>query len=80
PLGGLGMSRLRLHIPSPWQQAVAIYELLANHTLGIALAKHADYRSPVFLPAGNLKPVGFEPEEAMLPYPAPSFIGYRLLT
>ncbi|MHC2219992.1 type VI secretion system baseplate subunit TssF [Rhizobium leguminosarum] len=80
PVGSLGMSRLRLHIPSPWQQAVAIYELLANHTLGIALAKHADDRSPVFLPAGNLKPVGFEPEEAMLPYPAPSFTGYRLLT
>ncbi|MGK6316966.1 type VI secretion system baseplate subunit TssF [Neorhizobium sp. DT-125] len=78
--GDLGVRRIRLHIPSPWQQAVAVYELLANHTLGIALAKHADDRAPVFLPATNLKPVGFEPEQAMLPYPAPSFTGYRLLT
>lgn len=80
PFGEIGVGKLRLHIPSPWQQAVAIYELLANHTLGIALARHADDREPVFLPARNLKPVGFEPEQAMLPYPAPSFIGYRLLT
>ncbi|WP_117190282.1 type VI secretion system baseplate subunit TssF [Rhizobium terrae] len=80
PFGELGVSRLRLHIPSPWQQAAAIYELMANHTLGIALAKHADDRAPVFLTARNLRPVGFEPEQAMLPYPAPSFVGYRLLT
>lgn len=80
PFGDIGISRLRLHIPSPWRQAVAIHELLANHTLGIALARHADDREPVFLPANNLKPVGFEPEQAMLPYPAPSFVGYRLLT
>ncbi|RWX81498.1 type VI secretion system baseplate subunit TssF [Neorhizobium lilium] len=78
--GDLGVTRIRLHIPSPWQQAVAIHELLANHTLGIALARHADDRDPVFLPRTKLTPVGFEPEEAMLPYPAPSFTGYRLLT
>ncbi|CDZ51780.1 type VI secretion system baseplate subunit TssF [Neorhizobium galegae] len=76
----IGITRLRLHIPSPWRQAVAIHELLANHTLGLALARHADDREPVFLSANNLKPVGFDPEQAMLPYPAPSFIGYRLLT
>ncbi|HLP69323.1 MAG TPA: type VI secretion system baseplate subunit TssF [Rhizobium sp.] len=80
PFGDLGVGAMRLHISSPWQQAVAIYELLANHTLGIALAKHADDPAPVFLPARNLKPVGFDPEEAMLPYPTASFTGYRLLT
>lgn len=80
PIGDLGLRRLRVHIPTAWQQAVAIFELLANHTLGIALAKHADDREAIFLPADRLKPVGFEPDQAMLPYPAPSFIGYRLLT
>ncbi len=80
PLGDLSLRRLRLHIPSPWQQAVSIYELLANHTLGMALARHADDRDAIFLPRGKLGTVGFEPEQAMLPYPAPSFVGYRLLT
>ncbi len=80
PLGEIGLDRLRLHIASSWQQAVAIHELLVNHTLGIALAHHADDRAPVMLPAKALGPVGFEADEAILPYPASSFTGYRLLT
>ncbi|TIX90147.1 type VI secretion system baseplate subunit TssF [Rhizobium sp. P44RR-XXIV] len=76
----IGLDRLRLHIASSWQQAVAIHELLANHTLGIALARHADDRAPVMLPAKALQPIGFEPDEAILPYPTSSFAGYRLLT
>jgi type VI secretion system protein ImpG len=35
---------------------------------------------PISLPATSIKPVGFEPDEAMLPYTARSFAGYRLLT
>ncbi|WP_412065300.1 type VI secretion system baseplate subunit TssF [Rhizobium sp. SYY.PMSO] len=80
PLDEIGLDRLRLHIASSWQQAVAIHELLVNHTLGIALAHHADDRAPVMLPAKALGPVGFEADEAILPYPASSFTGYRLLT
>ncbi len=80
PLGEIGLDRLRLHIASSWQQAVAIHELLVNHTLGIALAHHADDRAPVMLPAKALGPVGFEADEAILPHPASSFTGYRLLT
>lgn len=79
-LGTVGLKTLRLHIAGPWQQAVAIHELLANHTLGMALAQHADDRSPVFLPARHLSPVGFEMGETMLPYPVQSFRGYQLLT
>lgn len=80
PLNEIGLDRLRLHIASSWQRAAAIHELLANHTLGIALAHHADDRAPVMLPAKALRPIGFEPDEAILPYPASSFAGYRLLT
>ncbi|HEX8096923.1 MAG TPA: type VI secretion system baseplate subunit TssF, partial [Pyrinomonadaceae bacterium] len=35
---------------------------------------------PIVLPASAVKPVGFEPDEGMLPYTARSFTGYRLLT
>jgi type VI secretion system protein ImpG len=80
PIGDLKLKRLRLHISSAWQQAVAIYELIINQSIGIALAKHADDGQTIFLPSSNLRPVGFDLEEAMLPYPAPSFNGYRLLT
>ncbi|TCN33809.1 type VI secretion system baseplate subunit TssF [Sinorhizobium americanum] len=79
-LSEIGLTTLRLHIACPWQQAVSLYELLVNHTLGIALARHADDTAPLFLPKSKLKPVGFEADQAMLPYPSSSFSGYRLLT
>lgn len=79
-LGEIGLKQLRLHVASAWQQAVAIHELLANHTLGMALALHADDRNAIMLPATDLRPVGLEPDQSMLPYPSSSFIGYRLLT
>lgn len=80
PLGSLGLTRLCLHIASPWQQAIQIHELLCNHTLGIALARHSGDLQPQILPARHLRPLGFEQNEALLPYPTPSFEGYRLLT
>ncbi|WEX08242.1 type VI secretion system baseplate subunit TssF [Chelativorans sp. AA-79] len=76
----IGLRRLRLHLASQWQVASALYELLANHTIGIALARHADDEAPFFLPPENLRPVGFGQKESMLPYPSASFSGYQLLT
>jgi type VI secretion system protein ImpG len=80
PIADIGLKRLRLHLAAPWQQATAVHELLANHTLGLALAHHSEDRNPRLLPASALRPVGFEPDESMLPYPPSSFAGYRLLT
>ncbi|MEL4376005.1 type VI secretion system baseplate subunit TssF [Brucella cytisi] len=76
----LGLKRLRLFLAAPWRQATGLYELLCNHTLGIAVARHSSDLDARFLPENSLRPVGFGPEEAMLPYPAVSFNGYRLLT
>ncbi|KQZ95175.1 type VI secretion system protein ImpG [Rhizobium sp. Root564] len=76
----MGLAKLQLFISSAWQQATALYELLANNCVGMALARHADDPQAVFLPANNLKPSGFARYQAMLPYPPNSFDGYRLLT
>lgn len=76
----MGIKRLSLSIASVWQQATGIFELLANQCLGIAFARHAEDRNAVFLPASNMRPKGFSADEAMLPTPASSFDGYRLLT
>lgn len=75
-----GLSRLRFYLAGPWQQAIQIHELLCNHTVGIALARHSSDLQPVILGSRNLQPLGFNRDEALLPYPAPSFEGYRLLT
>lgn len=79
-LDKLGLSTLRFQILAPWRDATALYELVHNHACGIALARHADDPQALFLPASQIKPVGFAPEEGMLPYPATSFAGYRLLS
>jgi type VI secretion system protein ImpG len=76
----MGIKKINLFIASVWQQATGLFELLANQSIGIAMARHADDRNPIFLPAGNLRVKGFAPDEAMLPTPASSFDGYRLLT
>ncbi|MUO79095.1 type VI secretion system baseplate subunit TssF [Agrobacterium vitis] len=79
-MAGLGVNRLTFFIASAWAQAAALFELLANHCIGMALARHSEDRNAVFLPAENLRPLGFAPEQAMLPTAPGSFAGYRLLT
>lgn len=80
PLSAVGLTHLRLCLTAPWQQAVGMHELLVNHVAGLAFARHADDRTAIFMPSSKLTPVGFQSDEAMLPYPAASFAGYRLLS
>ena len=80
PIAETGLDRLRLHlrgtIPAPMQ----LLELLCTSTVGIALADGPGDPRPTLLPREALRQVGFEPEEAALPWPARAFTGHRLLT
>jgi type VI secretion system protein ImpG len=76
----LGVDRLRFFLRGQPQQVFPLYELLFNNAVSIALADGPNDPNPVLLPASAIRPVGFEADEGMLPYPARSFIGYRLLT
>jgi type VI secretion system protein ImpG len=71
---------LRFCLTGQAQYASALYELLLNNTLRVTLANSPEDRRPVLLGADALRPVGFEPDEGLLPYPARSFLGYRLLS
>ena len=77
---GLGMDRLRFFLHGLPQHAAALYELLGNNLLGIALADHPEDQGAVFLPPEALRPCGFDEAEGLLDYDARSFAGYRLLT
>jgi type VI secretion system protein ImpG len=57
----------------------ALYELLCNNCTLIVARDPQKKLPPVLLPASALTPVGFEENEALWPYPRPSFAGYRLL-
>jgi type VI secretion system protein ImpG len=76
----LEVESLRFFLKGQPQHVYRLYELLFNHTLGVALANGADDPAPVFLDKECLRPVGFERDEGLLPYTARSFLGYRLLT
>ncbi len=82
-VGGIettGLKRLRFHVASPWRKASALLELIVNHAVGVALARHADDPDAIFMPADAVRQAGFAEDETILPYPASSFVGYRLLT
>jgi type VI secretion system protein ImpG len=71
---------LRFHIAAPMIRALPLYELIMNRLTGIAVAEGPDDPRAVFLPPSALRAVGFGRDEGMLPYPARSFMGYRILT
>jgi type VI secretion system protein ImpG len=48
--------------------------------VSVAYADGPTDGAPVILPPGAIEPVGFAPDESLLPWPARSFIGFRLLT
>lgn len=73
------LAQLRLYVSGQPQHVNAVYELLCNHTIGVALAGQ-ELRETVALPADCITAPGFGPDEGMLPYSARSFLGYRLLT
>ena len=76
----LGVDRLRFFLKGPMNQTLPLYELLGGHVLSVAYADSATDPSPVILPATSVQPRGFDDDEALLPWSARGFAGFRLLT
>ena len=76
----LGVDRLRFFLRGPTNQTLALYELLGAHAISIAYADNAVDPAPVIVPGSAIEPVGFAPDEALLPWSARGFSGFRLLT
>ena len=77
----LSLDSLRFHLNGESNLIHNLYELLCNNCVQI-LVRDPSPRTkvqPVMLPAGALKPAGFDEEDGMLPYPRRSFLGYGLL-
>ncbi len=76
----IGLDRLRIFVRGAQATSLPLFEALAGHTLSVALADSPGDPAPVILPKSVVSPVGFAPEEALLPWPARSFSGFRLLS
>ena len=80
PFSAMPLTALRFYLNGLPQHVYALYELLFNHALEVAVSGGVETGPPTVLPAHALRPVGFALDEGMLSYPARSFPGYRLLT
>ena len=76
----LGIDRLRFFLRGPANQTLPLYELLGAHVLSVAYADSAADPNPVIVPSSAIQPAGFSPDEALLPWSARSFTGFRLMT
>jgi type VI secretion system protein ImpG len=76
----LGLDRLRVFLRAPANVSLPLLELLSVHALSVAYADGPADPNPAILPGSAIAPVGFAPEEAILPWPVRSFSGFRLLT
>ncbi len=82
-LSGLALERLRFHLHGDGQLVAHLYELIFNHALQVVLLPGDGPPSDAAItlrPEQCLAPVGFEPDEGLLPYPRHALPGYRLLT
>src|SRR5258706_7450672 len=77
----LQMDSLRVYLDGEASLLHTLYELLCCNLTRIVVRDPTPGSkvNPVTLPASCLRPVGFGPDEGMLPYPRRSFPGYRLL-
>ena len=76
----LGVDRLRVFLRAASSVSLPLYELLCRNVVGIALAEGPNDPEPVLIPPNAIEPVGFGADDALFPWPARSFTGFRLLT
>jgi type VI secretion system protein ImpG len=76
----LGVDKVRIFLKGQPHHIHSLYELIFNHTLGVAVAGSVRDARPIELGRDCLQQVGFDRDEGLLPYPPRSFLGYRLLT
>jgi type VI secretion system protein ImpG len=77
-LKDLELRELRFHLSGELNVAYSLYELIFGNLVSVALLPEGGNR-PVFLPEGSIKPVGFESDDDVLPYPPHAHQAYRLL-
>ena len=75
----LDLEHLRFYLQGDGQLPHTLYELLFGNVLSVALLREDARKSPVYLPAGCIRPVGFAADEGVIPYPPHALPVYRLL-
>jgi type VI secretion system protein ImpG len=72
--------RVRITLAGPPTRSLPIFELIMNRTMSVVVSEGFEDPRMVTLDRSCLEAAGFGRDQGMLPYPARSFVGYRLLT
>ncbi len=80
-LSSFGLNKLRFFLGDHLQHAYTLYEHLFRHLIGIVATSTTEDGSVITktLEKRHLAAVGFDPDEAVIPYSKKTFDGYRLL-
>lgn len=76
----LQLSQLRFYLNATAPYVYMLYEAIFNNTLQVALASDSNDPEAVLLPPDCIRPVGFEPDQSVLPSSERTLTGYRMLT
>jgi type VI secretion system protein ImpG len=79
PLGSLSPKNLRFYINAPKTDANTLYHLLFEEDAPVIVLGDSDQETPILLPKGSIKPVGFDRSEAVIPSPKNGHRAYALL-
>ncbi|HEX7762536.1 MAG TPA: type VI secretion system baseplate subunit TssF, partial [Cellvibrio sp.] len=72
-------NRLRFYLKGQSQHIHPLYEMILNESQQLVIATSESDTNPIFVGKNAIKAVGFCDTQSLLPYPASSFSGYRLL-
>lgn len=72
-------NRLRFYLKGQPQHIHPLYEMILNECQQLVIATSENDTNPIFIGKNAIKAVGFCDTQSLLPYPASSFSGYRLL-
>ncbi|GMV97918.1 MAG: hypothetical protein AMXMBFR83_22710 [Phycisphaerae bacterium] len=78
-IANLDLRRVRLFLAGDVQTAFVLYLLLCGHVQEVRVSDGSGPTRSRVLGPGAIVPAGLDRDEAVLPYPAHSFAGYRLL-
>lgn len=80
-ISDIGWEKLRFFLNGPHQHVFHLYELLFNHVCHVECASigTSGKEEVIILDPKEILPVGFKPDEGILPYSPRSFPGYTLL-
>ena len=75
----LGIDKLRFYLHGQPQQSFLLYELLSAHCIGLGICKPGEVNNIQYLEPRNIKPLGFDDDQQVVPYSKRSFSAYQTL-